>query len=184
MELISAITGLFTLLFAFGSLSVFLTFPSWLMGRLSRNPRRLRDSTPLNVVVETPRRRWLLWLLTSTVAFVGLYQLIMPHFTNLTLGVPLLLIGIAGAHWSAFQIGRAKTEVKQVPPAGEQALGAVPFEPEPPMPTPVPTQATTPTAPLPTTPIPEQGNESPYGPDAATEEYPLASPTSDPYRYE
>lgn len=183
MELISALMGLLTLMSTFGLLYMFLTFPSWLMGRMTRKPRELNSSVA--AFIETRPRRWGLWALTSTIALMGLYQLVLPPFVNMTLGIPMLLVGTIGAQWSAYQIGRAKTEANQVASLGERPLEFMP--PPEPMPTYAPPQpvGAAQTMPLPTVPVMEHQETQPlYGPEAATDEYPLANPVNNPYSNE
>lgn len=130
-SVIKAVAGAVVLVFLFTTTAMLLTSISWVVGLTSGRARRTFRANPLNA---TSPRRWMLWVLGSLAAFVGVNL-----FAKNMLGPAFIvcLPGIALAQVAAFWIGSergARTShpaaaVPDVPRWGSGPIANMPNDP-------------------------------------------------------
>lgn len=115
MAIILAVFGITMLIAWFGSTALFLTFPSWFVGRLSggkshQSPMVQNYRSPANILLSGPWRRWTIWTIGGVLAFAGLGEI---SDGNLAVGIPLLLTGSLIAQSMAYFIGFITTDTRR-----------------------------------------------------------------------
>lgn len=100
--IIKAVGGVLVLATVFTVTAMFLTSLSWIVGLITGRSKRTFPANPLNA---TGPRRWLLWVVASAAAFIGvnLFAKDLPGWA-LIVSVP----GVMAAQVSAYWIGEER----------------------------------------------------------------------------
>lgn len=184
MEVLNILLATSTIVIMFGLQSLLLTAPAWLIGRFSVG----HSTAPLSLPMATTRaRRWVLFVTAVILGYVGVAFAINGAWA---IGLLMGVIGLIGAEYAAFVIGRAYGErahavraaarpgpgtvrgvanaVYAMPPQGPAAL-TPPAHPDPAMPSPAISEDY---------PSAEPSNE--YLPPPPAASYPTAAPSEYP----